>query len=127
VLRALAAGATSGEAAAALRLSKRTVDSHVASMLRKAGVRNRGELLAVAVAYGIIDMPGAAPRRTGRSCLPARDPAPALPARRREAIPSPGRIPSGEARRERMGRVRQTAPYRVSDRAGGHRCGPIRR
>jgi DNA-binding NarL/FixJ family response regulator len=82
VLRALAAGATSGEAATALRLSKRTVDNHVASMLRKAGVRNRGEMLAVAVAYGIIDISGAEPRQTGRACLPARDPAPALPARR---------------------------------------------
>jgi len=82
VLRVLAGGTTSGEAATALRLSKRTVDTHVASMLRKTGMRNRGELLAVAVARGIIDMSGSAPHWTGRSCLPARDPAtPALPSR----------------------------------------------
>lgn len=81
VLCALATGATSGEAAATLTLSRRTVDAHVASMLRKAGVRNRGELLAVVVAHGIIGMPAGAPTWSGRSCLPARDtvtPAPSV-------------------------------------------------
>jgi DNA-binding CsgD family transcriptional regulator len=83
VLCALASGATSQETAAALRLSRRTVDAHVASMLSKAGVRNRGELLTVTVAHGILDMTSGTPGWSGRSCLPARDLAtPALPGRR---------------------------------------------
>lgn len=69
VLRALAAGKTSAQAAAVLRVSRRTIDSHVISMLRKAGVRNRGELLAVTVAGGLIDMSATPPCWTGRSCL----------------------------------------------------------
>lgn len=73
VLCALATGKTSIGAAEVLRMSSRTVDSHVRSMLRKAGVRNRGELLAVAVAHAVIDMEAAPPRWTGRSCLPATE------------------------------------------------------
>lgn len=74
VLCKLAGGNTSGQTALLLRLSRRTVDSHVASMLRKAGMRNRGELLALAVAHEIIDMSSAPPSWTGRSCLPAPAP-----------------------------------------------------
>lgn len=70
VLVALASGMTSKGAASALRLSKRTVDGHVDSMRHKAGVSTRGELLAIAVAYSIIDLSGGTPRWTGRSCLP---------------------------------------------------------
>jgi DNA-binding CsgD family transcriptional regulator len=70
VLRVLAAGNTSAETAGVLLLSRRTVDSHVASMLRKARVRNRVELLALTVAHGLIDMSAAPPSWTGRSCLP---------------------------------------------------------
>lgn len=70
VLRVIAAGKTSPETARQLGLSRRTVDSHVAAMLRKAEVRNRGELLAVVVAHGLIDLSIGAPRWTGRSCLP---------------------------------------------------------
>lgn len=69
VLRVLAAGKTSTQAAEALRLSRRTIDSHVISMLRKAGVRNRVELLVVTVAAGVIDMSATPPCWTGRSCL----------------------------------------------------------
>jgi len=69
---ALAADRTSAEATLVLRLSRRTVDSHVTSMMRKAGMRNRGELLAIAVGHEVIDMSAAPPPRwTGRSCLPA--------------------------------------------------------
>jgi hypothetical protein len=46
------------------------VDSHVTSVLRKADVRNRGELLALAVAHEVVDMTAAPPRWTGRACLP---------------------------------------------------------
>jgi DNA-binding NarL/FixJ family response regulator len=71
VLCALAGGSTSRQAAAVLRMSKRTVDTHVASMLRKTGASSRGELLALAVAHGIVDMSAGLPQWTGRFCLPA--------------------------------------------------------
>ena len=70
VLAALSASANSQEAAAALGVSRRTVDSHIAAMLRKAGLRNRTELLARAVAHDIIDMSATPPRWTGRTGLP---------------------------------------------------------
>jgi DNA-binding CsgD family transcriptional regulator len=70
VLAAIAASSTSHEAASALGVSRRTVDTHIAAMLRKAGLRNRTELLALAVANGIIDMTATPPRWTGRTCLP---------------------------------------------------------
>lgn len=84
VLRLLAAGHTSAEAAIVLRLSRRTVDSHVTSMMRKAGVRNRGELLALAVAHEVIDMTTEPPSWTGRSCLPV----PRAPGAGGPALPS---------------------------------------
>jgi len=71
VLQVLAAGNTSAQTAGLLLLSRRTVDSQVASMMRKAGVRNRGELLALCVAHGLIDMSAVPPSWTGRSCLPS--------------------------------------------------------
>jgi DNA-binding CsgD family transcriptional regulator len=40
----VAAGATNRDAAAALFISVRTVETHVASVYRKLGVRNRAEL-----------------------------------------------------------------------------------
>ncbi len=43
VLRLLADGLTDREIAAALHISPRTVESHVSSLLRKLGVRNRAE------------------------------------------------------------------------------------
>jgi len=43
VLRLLAEGMTDREIAAALAISPRTVESHVSSVLRKLGVRNRAE------------------------------------------------------------------------------------
>lgn len=70
VLRVLASGKTSEEAARQLKLSRRTVDGHVTAMLRKTAARNRSELLVVAVVHGIIDLSAGMPRWTGRSCLP---------------------------------------------------------
>jgi DNA-binding NarL/FixJ family response regulator len=70
VLIAIASGMTSKQAAAALRLSKSTVDGHVEAMRQKAGVATRAALLVVVVAHGIIDMVGGQPRWTGRPCLP---------------------------------------------------------
>lgn len=43
VLRLLASGLTDREIAASLAISPRTVESHVSSLLRKLGVRNRAE------------------------------------------------------------------------------------
>ena len=43
VLRLLADGLTDREIAGALAISPRTVESHVSSVLRKLGVRNRAE------------------------------------------------------------------------------------
>ena len=43
VLRLLAEGLTDREIASALAISPRTVESHVSSVLRKLGVRNRAE------------------------------------------------------------------------------------
>jgi DNA-binding CsgD family transcriptional regulator len=71
VLTVIAASANSHEAAAVLGVSRRTVDSHIAAMLRKAGLRNRTELLALAVAHDIIDMSAAPPKWTGRTGLPS--------------------------------------------------------
>ena len=70
VLLALASGMTSKRAAATLRLSKRTIDSHVDAMRHKASVTTRAELLAIAVAHSIIDLSDGTPRWTGRYCLP---------------------------------------------------------
>lgn len=69
VLCALAAGNTSPKAAEILQMSRRTVDTHVASMLRKADVRSRIQLIAQAVARGVLDMSVQPPRWTGRLCL----------------------------------------------------------
>ncbi|MBM5801176.1 MAG: helix-turn-helix transcriptional regulator, partial [Cyanobacteria bacterium K_DeepCast_35m_m2_023] len=45
VLQQLLTGATNRSIAAQLRLSPRTVESHVSAMLEKTGCRNRSQLL----------------------------------------------------------------------------------
>ena len=52
VVDQIAVGATSQEAAAALFISVRTVESHVASIYRKLGVRTRSELRRTLSACG---------------------------------------------------------------------------
>ena len=55
VARIVAEGASNREAAAALFLSPKTVEYHLASIYRKLGVRRRAELAAVATARGWLE------------------------------------------------------------------------
>ena len=60
VARMVAEGASNREAAAALFLSPKTVEYHLANIYRKLGVRRRAELAAVASAHGWLE-PSAQP------------------------------------------------------------------
>jgi DNA-binding NarL/FixJ family response regulator len=53
VLELVAEGARNAEIAKRLLLSERTVDHHVAAILRKLDVRTRGEASATAVRLGL--------------------------------------------------------------------------
>jgi DNA-binding CsgD family transcriptional regulator len=55
VLRLVAAGKRNAEIADELVLSTRTVDHHVSAILRKLGVRTRGEATAAAIEGGFLD------------------------------------------------------------------------
>jgi hypothetical protein len=60
------------EISATLGISVRTVQQHVASMLRKADVHSRGGLIACCYAHGVLDGPDVwPPRWSGRRCLAA--------------------------------------------------------
>ena len=55
VLRLVAAGKRNAEIADDLVLSTRTIDHHVSAILRKLGVRTRGEAAAAAIDRGFLD------------------------------------------------------------------------
>ena len=54
MLRLVAAGKRNADVAAELVLSRRTVDHHVSAILRKLGVRTRGEAAAAAAELGVL-------------------------------------------------------------------------
>jgi non-specific serine/threonine protein kinase len=58
VIRLLAAGKTDREIGAALFISTRTVEGHVARILEKLGVRTRTAAASVALAAGLVEAPG---------------------------------------------------------------------
>lgn len=58
VLRELACGRTNREIAAELHLGEETVKTHVASILGKLGLANRGQAAAFAIRQGWVDLDG---------------------------------------------------------------------
>jgi DNA-binding NarL/FixJ family response regulator len=61
ILRLLSSGMTDPAIAAVLFISVRTVEQHVARLLRKLGVRTRTAALASAIAIGLVAPPGVPP------------------------------------------------------------------
>jgi hypothetical protein len=91
VLPLVAAGLSNTEIAAQLVVSDRTVETHVAAILRKLGARTRGEASAHAARLGLTGQ--SSPAAGANSHHPAHQTGPA----ERPRDPSSGREPRGAA------------------------------
>jgi DNA-binding NarL/FixJ family response regulator len=56
VVQLIAEGRSNAEIAAGLVLGKRTVETHISSILRKLGVTSRAQIVTWAVARGLVTM-----------------------------------------------------------------------
>jgi len=92
VLLRAAAGLRNGQIAQALGLSARTVEQHLAMMLRRARARNRAELIARCYAAGILQPDSWPPTWSHTVCLALSTGhlAASLKARRAAGRPTPG-------------------------------------
>jgi len=66
VLRLAALGCTEQATAGALRLSRRTIQYHLASAVEKLNAPNKTAAVARAVCAGLIDLPAAEPAENAR-------------------------------------------------------------
>jgi DNA-binding NarL/FixJ family response regulator len=73
VLCLMAAGASTEQAGLVLHMSAHTIAHHVREMLRRCGVANRTELVAMAYATGILAPGHWPPRSSGRRCVQLPD------------------------------------------------------
>lgn len=69
VLAQVAVGRITSQIADQLSISKRTVEAHLASMLRRAGAHTRAELVAVSYVSGIFKSSMWPPEPSGKTCL----------------------------------------------------------
>ena len=68
VLRLAATGMTSTQIGRALHIATRTVEQHVAKMLRRVGANSRSELISRCFAAGILEAGSWPPQWSGRNC-----------------------------------------------------------
>jgi len=69
VLSLVATGMVTAKIATKLHISKRTVEAHLAEMLRRSGTHTRAELVAVCYVAGIFAQEAWPPRPSGSYCL----------------------------------------------------------
>ena len=69
VLSLVATGMVTAKIATKLHVSKRTVEAHLAEMLRRSGTHTRAELVAVCYVAGIFAQEAWPPRPSGSYCL----------------------------------------------------------
>lgn len=69
VLSCVAQGMVTSEIARILHISKRTVEAHLAGMLRRSGARTRAELVAVGFVGGVFLPEAWPPSPSGSYCI----------------------------------------------------------
>lgn len=74
VLSLVATGMVTAKIATKLHISKRTVEAHLAEMLRRSGTHTRAELVAVCYVAGIFAQESWPPRPSGSYCLHIDEP-----------------------------------------------------